>query len=339
MTTVGARPVYESLDDLIAELAAGRPVVREPFDKNADSLSGAPFEALRIGGERYVVKHIAYSDDWIMRALGDGAGGTPPWALVMWRSGLLDQLPADIDHAVVGMAYDSGLGRLAQVMVDVGEFLVPADPTIVPLDQHGRFIDHMAHLHAEFWGTTGSLDLMPEGNRWAVFHPSLAQREATGTDAVPKAVPGGWEAVRRMHPASHAVAMQLTSDPSPLARAMAATPRTFVHGDWKFGNLGSRPDGRTILLDWAWPGVTGACVDLAWYLAVNCDRLPESKEETIEQHRAGLVRYGVDVGDWYDRQLDLALLGAFLQLGWSKPGNPLELMWWTDRAVRTAATL
>ena len=34
-----------------------------------------------------------------------------------------------------------------------------------------------------------------------------------------------------------------------------------------------------------------------------------------------------------------ALLGAFVQLGWSKTGDPAELAWWTDRVVPTAARL
>lgn len=329
------RAVHGSLDELIESVAAGRPNRRAPFASPTDSLSGAAFEAVWIGDDRYLVKYLNPAEDWLARGLGEGAAGTVPWAMQLWRDGVLDQLPEDIDHTIVGMAYADG--RLTQMMRDVSQFLVPAEPTIVPLDQHGRFIDHMAHMHAQFWGFTD--ELLPTVNRYAIFHPSIAEREAAGTDPVPKAVPAGYEALRQAHPASHEVALALTADPKPLATALAKTPSTFVHGDWKFGNLGSMPDGRTVLLDWGWPGATGPCVDLAWYLAVNCDRLPETKEDTIDAHRTALLRYGVDPGDWYDRQLDLALLGAFLQLGWSKTSNPLELMWWTDRAVRTAATL
>ena len=48
---------------------------------------------------------------------------------------------------------------------------------------------------------------------------------------------------------------------------------------------------------------------------------------------------GVDTAGWWDRQLELALLGAFVQLGWSKAGDPAELAWWTERVVATARTL
>ncbi len=80
-------------------------------------------------------------------------------------------------------------------------------------------------------------------------------------------------------------------------------------------------------------------MDLAWYLAVNCDRLPESKEDTIAAYRLSLERRGIDTALWWDRHLDLALLGGFLQLGWSKPGNPAELAWWTQRVLPTARAL
>jgi aminoglycoside phosphotransferase (APT) family kinase protein len=39
-----------------------------------------------------------------------------------------------------------------------------------------------------------------------------------------------------------------------LVAAFGETPATLIHGDWKFGNLGAHPDGRTILLDWGGPG-------------------------------------------------------------------------------------
>ena len=43
--------------------------------------------------------------------------------------------------------------------------------------------------------------------------------------------------------------------------------------------------GRTVLLDWEQPGRGAALSDLAWYLAINCRRLPQSKEATIEAYR------------------------------------------------------
>ena len=48
-------------------------------------------------------------------------------------------------------------------------------------------------------------------------------------------------------------------------------------------------------------------------------------------YRAALERSGVDTAGWWERQLRLALLGGFVQLGWDKTGD--ELAWWADAAL------
>jgi aminoglycoside phosphotransferase (APT) family kinase protein len=119
-------------------------------------------------------------------------------------------------------------------------------------------------------------------------------------------------------------------DPWPLVAALRAGPQTLVHGDWKLGNLG-RDGSRTILLDWDRTGAGSALLDLAWYLAVNCDRLPETKEEAIGAYRAALESAGIETGSWWDAQLAAALSGAFLQLCWDKAEDDAEFGWWSDR--------
>ena len=94
---------------------------------------------------------------------------------------------------------------------------------------------------------------------------------------------------------------------------------TFLHGDWKMGNLGMHPDGRTILIDWAYPGSGPVLWDLAWYLALNCARLPMSKEATIDALRAALERHGVSTDGWFELQLDLCLLGMAACFGGRRP--------------------
>ena len=74
-------------------------------------------------------------------------------------------------------------------------------------------------------------------------------------------------------------------------------------------------------------------------LAVNCDRLPESKEETLVAFRAELDQRAVSTALWWDEQLEPALLGAFVQLGWSKTHDPAELGWWVDRVLLTGQAL
>ena len=96
-----------------------------------------------------------------------------------------------------------------------------------------------------------------------------------------------------------------------------------------------------MLLDWELSGIGAPCSDLAWYLAINCRRLPQSKEAAIKDYRAALEAAGVDTTPWWDRQLALCLLGALVQFGWEKAlgGYDDELAWWEDKAVDGARYL
>ena len=145
-------------------------------------------------------------------------------------------------------------------------------------------------------------------------------------------------ALRRASP----ILSPLCLDPSPLVAALEATPQTFVHGDSKMGNLGRHPDGRTILIDWALPGQSVGCMELAHYLALNRARIPAgfAPEATIAEYRAALERHGIDTGPWWERQLGLSLLGIMVLLGWEKAlGPPDDLAWWEARVLEGADLL
>ncbi len=316
-------------------------VGRHAWEKNVDSLSGSSFEQVLIDGRPHIVKHIGPATDWLMRALGDGVDGRPAFVITAWRTGLLDALPAVFDHTIVDVCWDSSQASGALLLRNESAAFIPPDSGRVPIEQHRRFLDHMAQMHAAFWGFTDDRDLIAPGARYTALTPSMAAREAAAghADPVPMAIPSGWASLSKRAPSAYEVSAALTEDPTPLVKALSETPTTLVHGDWKFGNLGSHPDGRTVLVDWAWPGAAGPAVDLAWYLAVNCDRLPESKETTALYLRNRFEHLGVDTAGWWERQVELALVGAFLQLGWSKTGDPDELAWWVDRIVPVARTL
>jgi hypothetical protein len=326
------RMVYPSVEQMLAGAS-----LREPMDKHVDSLSGSAFERVVLDGQPYLVKYVGMSVDWLARALDD----RDCFVRTLWRNGLLDQLPDSIDHTIVAVADDPGTGRVALLLRDVGDRLVPAGAAPLFLAEHRRFLTHMAAMHAAFWGFEDRYGLLDQRLRYTALSPATGEREAAAgsTDPVPKALAGGWAALRAAAPQAYEHAIALARDPSPLVDALARTPATLVHGDWKIGNLGSHADGRTILLDWGWPGAAGPLVDLAWYLAVNCDRLPESNEDTVAAYRAALTQRGVDTGQWWAEQLGLALLGGFVQLGWSKTHDPGELSWWVERVVPVARGL
>ncbi len=230
-------------------------------------------------------------------------------------------------------------------MRDVSGELAPSGDD--PLDEatHHRFIDHLAGLCARTWGWRDDVGLLPYEARWRWFCPAALEGErALGwPEPAPRIAADAWETFSVLAPAAVARAVdELRHDDEALVTALRATPSCLLHGDWKASNLGTAPDGRTVLIDWAYVGEGPPGHDLAWYLALNRAKLPAGygKERTIESFRAALVRHGVDVGSWWERQLPLSLLAGVMQFGWEKAlGDTDELGWWCDRAAEGLAWL
>ena len=195
----------------------------------------------------------------------------------------------------------------------------------------------MAALHAEFWACGSEFDVVPVMHRYLELSPWMARAEAAAGSPhlVPQLVAKGWPLLAEVAPAAAAVITPLAYDPGPLVEALAATPQTFVHSNLKLDNLGTDDAGRTVVLDWEQPGRGAPLSDLAWYLAINCRRLPQSKEASIAAYREALEARGIDTGPWWDRQLALCLLGAMVQFGWEKAlgGYDEELAWWETKSV------
>jgi hypothetical protein len=302
-----------------------------------DSKSGARFERVMIAGEPYVLKYQDPRDDWLLRSAGDDGRAY----VRLWESGVLDRLPPVLDHAVVAAAFDGSVGMV--LLHDVSEVLLVAGaPFTAP--QQARFLDHMAQLHATFWGWHDDVGLTPLPRRYLMFSPAVAADEAArGNDAaVPRAMAEGWRRLPDVSPVMSDILLPLLSDPSPLVHALARVPHTLVHGDWKAANLGTHADGRTVLLDFGEaPGEASPLADVSWYLALNAALLPESKDATLASYRRSLERHGVGTTDWWNDAVALELLGCMLQFGWEKAlGGPgPELSWWEAWTARGAQQL
>jgi hypothetical protein len=301
----------------------------------ADARAGAVFERVTVGPESFFVKRLSASSDWIMRIAGDH----PHRADLSWRSGIMDRAPALIDHTVVAMDLADD-AVLTIVMRDVGESLVPPGDSTVPAAQHARFIAHMAALSSAFWGWEDQLGLTTMAQRMRFFAPDniAAELDAPEVPGPLAASAVGWPALAERSALLSAVARCVHDDPAIITARLSGLPGTFVHGDWKMGNLGSHPDGRTILLDWTLPGAGPVCWDLCWYLALNRARLPEAKEAAISRSRAALEDHGIATAAWWQEQLDLCLIGIMATFGWEKAlGDAAELSWWEAQVAGAVA--
>jgi hypothetical protein len=320
----------------VEELVRGEPRQRMV---PADSASGAQFERVVIDGEQMVLKYQDARDDWLMRSTGDLTGRR---FASLWESGILDAMPEVIDHAVVGAAVEGTVG--AVLLRDVSAQLLPPGDVVLGFEAHRRFLDHMAALHARFWGWHDDVGLTTLRARYLAFSPAVARAEAErGSELlVPKLMGQGWQRFPRVAAVVDTVVQSLLDDPAPLVAALGAVPHTFVHGDWKAANLGCQPDGRTILLDWGEiPGEASPLADLTWYLALNSARLPEPKDEVVAAYRRTLEAHGVETSGWWEEALALELLGTLVQFGWEKalggPGE--ELDWWVKGALQGAVLI
>lgn len=332
----GVPALAPSVDELLA--GASR---REPF-ANPDGRSTAAFERVWIDGRAHIVKYLHLDCDFMMRVSGDVGCR----AVRAWADGLLDAAPALVDHAVVGAALGQGRNRwgAALLMRDVSDDLAGAGDEPFPPAQHDAFVDHLAGWCAATWGfCDDGRSLLPYAARWAWFgHAALDAELALGwPEPVPRIAAAGWERFAAAAPAPLAATVEaLRRDLTPLAEALRTTPSCLLHGDPKASNMGTAPDGRTVLIDWAYVGEGPACHELGWYLALNRTKLPTTKEATIEAFRVGLERHGVDTEGWWDRQLALSLLGTVVQFGWEKAlGDEDELAWWCAAAADGARLL
>lgn len=327
------RPVAPSIDQLVAGATS-----RTPMDVG-DSKSGARFERVVIDGDPFVLKHVDHHDDWIMRQTGD-VGCVP---VIVWESGVLDLVPAGIDHATVGAAREGGAG--AVLMRDVGASLLPSDSSPVPPEQYLRVLDHLAALHAATWGWRDTLGLVPVANRYSFFGPAALECEAAlgFPQPVARIAADGWQRLDAVDPAFADALRPLRHAPWPLFDALAETPTAFLHGDTKFANLGSHPDGRTVFVDWSMSGAGPPLAEVAHSLALNNARTPTGYgyDATVDAYRAALERHGVDTASWFERQLSLCLVGIMVLLGWEKSYDEsgTERAWWRERTVDTAREL
>jgi hypothetical protein len=322
----------------IEELVAG--ASERTSVQTVDGKSGAQFERLVIDGERYFLKVVSAEHDWIMRCTGN----TTNWEYRVWEAGVYHQVPPVIDHAVVAMALegDGPTARLAILMTDRSADLVPPGEDVLPIEQHDRFIEHLAAFHARYLGWRDTIGLQRLDQRLLWFAPTTIADELL-VDDVPAPIAAadeGWRRLPERSPPLDELVRRSHGEPGPLAAALADAPQTFVAGDWKLGNLGSRADGRTIVLDWAYPGEAPPCWEIVWYLALNRARMPRSKEDTIAHYRRELERNGVDTASWWERQLGLCMIGVMVTIAWEKAlGDAEELAWWERAAVDGARWL
>ena len=132
----------------------------------------------------------------------------------------------------------------AVLMRDVSSGMLPLGEPF-SLDQHLRFLDHMAALHAAFWGWKDDVGLT--SLRAPLPHVLARRGRGRGRHRIRACGPSGDGAgvggASRCRP-PHGRDRAAPRGSRALSAGVRRVPHTLVHGDWKAANLGSHPDGR-----------------------------------------------------------------------------------------------
>jgi hypothetical protein len=357
---------FASVDALLAPETLSRlvesPIVsaRRLLFAGGDSASGSSFLAIETNGgqgPRFVVKLSSPACDWIVRGTADCRGRE----VLVWTTGLLDQLPPEITHPVIACARDEE--GWAILMHDVSDQLIsdPLGASPITEADHRRYVDALAALHAGFWGRSEIVDpalgYCSPWHRYTVFSSATGEREADDPNESIRLIREGWPLfLGQIAPDVAALLRRLLADPTPLCAAMARYPQTMVHGDPRPANIGIAPGPRprVVLLDWHFVGPGVPAVDLAWYLASIRSRAPVPNESIISWYRERLAqRLGSRFGEqWWLPQLELSLLGEVVRRGWVlgwfaahhsnatlREWGRQSVGWWSERAREGARWL
>lgn len=291
-------------------------------------VSGARLDRVTLADGRVLVeKTIEPRSDWLMRATGDDGR-----VFRLWRAGIFDRLPPDVDSAVVRV--EERAEGWTVVMRDVTDVLVPAGRPVART-QSRRLLAAAGSLHAAFAGS--EIDgLCPLVDRLAFLTPSAVR--GVHDHPLRDLVLEGWRRFAEVAPPdAGAPVLELLERPGRLAAALGRHRRTLLHGDLKAANLGIAADA-VVLLDWGTLTTMGpAALDLAWYLAINSALLDGELDDSLDDVRAALAPD--------DRAaLPLALLAQLVLLGWEKALGATSddpaisarertgLAWWCARA-------
>ena len=325
-TAPAAEPVPEIAEELFASLG----LVAERTTLASSGWSGNRIDRLVLAdGQALIAKRIVPGSDWLGRATRD-----PGREALLFADGVFARMPAGVDPAVVAAEPEGDAWWV--VMRDVSAELLD-ESTPLTRDENRFVLARAAEMWAEFWDDDVP-HLSTLTDRLAFAIAAISERERDGVDILPKQFEAAWEAFAEAVDDDVGTAiLDLTSDTTPLADALAARGTTLIHGDLRDENI-ALPGGRLVLLDFGLATQGHPAAELAWYMVHDVWRIAATHDEVVEDFRHAL-------GERDDPQaLELGLISGLVQYGWifghsavvhtdpaERQWAQTELNWWVPR--------
>ena len=301
-----------------------------------DGRSGVSIERVRLAdGRRLVVKRLRPDREITMRLTGNTMGRE----YLLWREGVLDELPPGIGHAVVdGWVED---GETVLVMRDLGSGVRDWD-ALVSWSENERLMAALVSMH-EALREFKSASLCPLVDRVALLSPVTMRAVTDATEnPLPMLIVRGWERFPDLVPPDVAAAVRAVHEvPAAFAARFGAQPCTVVHADAAHVNIGFE-ERQVTLLDWELATWGPPALELVPYLTASAHAVDATREEILASYR-------VAAGETYDSDaVHLALFLGLVELGWNKTlditenedrlereRERMDLDWWVTEARRT----
>jgi len=321
--------------------------------------------------EWLVMKTLLPSDGW----LGVASGDSRLREIQLWERDLLQSLPNGIGTgvriwALPGDPDHPSAGALLMDDLDSRLLKRPERPPPgrLPLSVV-TLLDRLAALHARYWLDERLDDptfgLMSPRDALLLISPGNVRTRLAIGDANPylPLAEHGWDKFFRLAPPTAAERLRVIfADPEPIARVIAALPKTLVHGDVWGPNLGWLPPNnsaprrrkRLLLLDWALALAGPATYDPLWlcggWHALDPLRVLACYRVFLERHLrardvslptttwlalvdAGYLRTTLTCGEAFGRAAEEAPAGH------ARSVAEARVRWWAERAAQAAYRL
>lgn len=308
--------LYHSIEEMLKPQSMSKILNRKVSQVTCQSFdsvgySGSQLYWVYADEQRYVMKHLFPTTDWVALASDD----IKCRSVCLWQYGVLDQLQPHIDHGIVAACQDAD--SFALLMNDVSQGVVSYDH-VHTMNEVKMLLDALAEMHSVFWNDDSlcdpSLGLLQLPTLIDWFYPEDHNRDQWDDDNV-------WHLLFDFVDTDVRDALQsLMEDPQPLFTKLEDHPSTLIHGDYRPENFAIASDtNQIVLFDWQVTGYGSPFIDLHWLLAQLVMAEPFDAVDYYRRQIALNLDEQIDDVQWQS-MIEVGNLADLFRLGWTFAG-------------------